>query len=72
MTYVFRHSSIVRQLLVGTPVRIVAHSHDTGVAMLEKTYSRFIGDHADVLMRRALLDVARPALDNVKSLHGKK
>jgi integrase len=72
MTYVFRHSSIVRQLLAGTPVRIVAHAHDTGVAMLEKTYSRFIGDHADVLMRRALLDVARPALDNVKSFHGKK
>ena len=71
-TYTFRHSSIVRQLLAGTPIRVVAHAHDTSTAMLEKTYSRFIGDHADVLMRRALLDVARPALDNVRPLHGKK
>jgi hypothetical protein len=41
-----RHSSIVRQLLVGLPVRVVAANHDTSVIMIERTYSRHIGDHA--------------------------
>jgi integrase len=72
MTYTLRHSSIVRQLLAGTPIRVVAHAHDTSVGMLEKTYSRFIGDYADVLMRRALLDVAKPTANNVRPLHGRR
>jgi hypothetical protein len=54
--YALRHSSIVRQLLAGVPVRVVAVNHDTSVAMLERTYSRHIGDHADALVRGALLD----------------
>jgi integrase len=61
--YALRHSSIVRQLLVGIPIRVVAVNHDTSVAMLEKTYSKYIGDHSDVLTRRALLDLAEPAAD---------
>jgi len=61
--YALRHSSIVRQLLAGVPVRVVAHSHDTSVLMLERTYSRYISDHSDVLTRRALLDLAAPAAD---------
>jgi integrase len=60
-----RHSSIVRQLLAGVPIRVVASVHDTSVAMIEKTYSRFIADHADVLARRALLDTSAPAGGNV-------
>jgi integrase len=56
--YALRHSSIVRQLLAGVPVRVVAVNHDTSVAMIERTYSRYIGDHADALARRALLDLA--------------
>jgi hypothetical protein len=68
MTYSLRHSSIVRQLLAGTPIRIVAHAHDTSVGMLERTYSRFIGDHADTLLRGGLLDLAAPAGDNVVPL----
>lgn len=51
-----RHSSIVRQLLAGVPVRVVAVNHDTSVVMIERTYSRHIGDHADALARVALLD----------------
>jgi integrase len=54
--YALRHSNIVRQLLAGVPVRVVAVNHDTSVAMLERTYSRHIGDHADALVRGALLD----------------
>ena len=59
--YALRHSSIVRQLLGGTPVRVVAVNHDTSVAMLERTYSRHIGDHADALARVTLLDVEATA-----------
>ena len=61
--YALRHSSIVRQLLAGVPVRVVAHAHDTSVLMLERTYSRYISDHSDVLTRRALLDLAAPTAD---------
>jgi hypothetical protein len=56
--YALRHSSIARQLLAGVPVRLVAVSHDTSVGMIERTYSRYIGDHADHLLRAALIDPA--------------
>ena len=55
--YALRHSSIVRQLLAGVPTRVVAAGHDTSVVMIERTYSRHIGDHADALVRGALLIV---------------
>jgi integrase len=51
-----RHSSIVRQILVGVPIRVVAAVHDTSVPMIERTYSRYINDHADAMIRGALLD----------------
>ena len=66
--YALRHSSIVRQLLAGVPVRIVAVNHDTSVVMIERTYSRYIGDHADALARKALLDLGAPAASNVVPL----
>ncbi len=58
--YALRHSNIVRQLLAGVPIRVVAVAHDTSVGMIEKTYSKFIGDHADALVRPALLDLSTP------------
>jgi len=63
--YALRHSNIVRQLLGGVPVRVVAVNHDTSVAMLERTYSRYIGDHADSLSRRVMLDLDEPHAANV-------
>jgi integrase len=67
--YSLRHSSVVRQLLAGIPVRIVAAGHDTSVNMLEQIYSKFIGDHSDALVRRSLLVTAEPpAGDNVVSI----
>jgi integrase len=66
--YALRHSNIVRQLLAGVPVRVVAVNHDTSIVMIERTYSRYIGDHADALARVALLDLAKPPNDNVVSL----
>ena len=60
-------------MLAGTPVRVVAANHDTGVAMLERTYSAFISDHADTIARRGLLDTsAQPAAENVVPLPGRR
>ena len=50
-----RHSSIVRQLLAGVPIRVVATGHDTSLAMIERTYSRHISDQADAMIRGAML-----------------
>ena len=66
--YALRHSNIVRQLLAGVPVRVVAVNHDTSIVMIERTYSRYIGDHADALARKALLDLGAPAAGNVVPL----
>jgi hypothetical protein len=63
--YALRHSSIVRQILAGVPIRVVAVNHDTSILMLERTYSRHIGDHSDALARVALLDIAEPVACNV-------
>ena len=40
---------------------MTAAAHDTSIAMLERTYSAFITDHADALVRGALLDTERPS-----------
>jgi integrase len=70
--YSLRHSSIVRALLAGTPVRVVAATHDTSTTMLERTYSAFILDHGDAVARRGLLDTAQPLEGNVVSLPGRR
>lgn len=54
--YALRHTSIVRQLLAGVPIRVVAALHDTSVQMIERNYSEHIADHADDLARPALLE----------------
>lgn len=58
--YALRHSSIVRQLLANVPIRVVATGHDTSVAMIEKTYSKFISDHTDAVTRSAMVDFSMP------------
>jgi integrase len=69
--YALRHSSIVRMLLNGVPVRVVASHHDTSVEMIEKHYSRYITDVSDVLTRRTLLDFGAPTrATNVVSITG--
>lgn len=66
--YALRHSSIVRQLLAGVPIRVIAVNHDTSVVMIERTYSRYIGDHADALSRAALLDTTPARAENAVPL----
>jgi hypothetical protein len=42
-------------LLQNVPIRVVASLHNTSVAMIEKTYSKFITEHSDEISRTALL-----------------
>ena len=65
-----RHSSIVRSLLAGVPVRVVASTHDTSVPMIERTYSAFIADHADTIARRGRLALAPKAAANMVPIAG--
>ena len=68
--YALRHSSIVRMLLAGIPVRLVASLHDTSVTEIERHYARYIseGAHSDALSRRALLADEPPVAANVVAL----
>jgi integrase len=59
--YCLRHTAITTTLLAGVPVRLVASSFDTSVAMIEKTYSKHIANHGDEQMRRAVFDADAPA-----------
>jgi len=67
--YALRHSSIVRMLLRNVPIRLVASLHNTSVAMIEKTYSKFITEHhSDDISRAALLQHEASTVDNVVAL----
>jgi integrase len=70
--YALRHSSIVRQILAGTPLRVIADAHDTSTRQIEITYSAHISGHADAVLRKGLLDVAQPATANVVALPGRR
>ena len=60
--YALRHSSIVRGLRAGLPVRLVAALHDTSSAMIEKHYSAYVMDAMDELAARAIVPlVSTPA-----------
>jgi integrase len=69
--YALRHSAIVRQLLAGAPIRVVATAHDTSVVQIERTYSRYISDHSDTLLRRGLLDLAAPTTTRRQRRHSR-
>jgi integrase len=66
--YALRHSSIVRQLLKGVPIRLVAVGHDTSVGMIERTYSKDIASHGDDVVRATLLDLSEPVRGNVVAM----
>ena len=64
--YALRHSSIARMLLQNVPIRLVASLHNTSVAMIERTYSKYITEHSDGVSRKALLQL--PVGDTVAAL----
>jgi len=53
--YALRHSSIVRGIASGLPIRLVAAMHDTSVAMIEKHYSRWIVEGLEDMAARAII-----------------
>lgn len=53
--YALRHSSIVRAIRLGLPVRLVAALHDTSVVMIERHYARWIADGLEELAARAVI-----------------
>lgn len=55
--YSLRHSSIVRGLGAGLPVRLVAALHDTSSAMIERHYSAYIVDAMDELAAKAVMSL---------------
>jgi integrase len=57
--YALRHSSIVRGIRAGLPIRLVAASHDTSVQMIERHYSRWITDGLEELTARAVVPLVR-------------
>jgi len=63
--YSLRHSSIVRALRSGLPIRLVAAMHDTSVAMIERHYARFIVDGLEELAARAVIPLVKPRLSLV-------
>jgi integrase len=67
--YALRHSSIVRMLLRRVPIRLTASLHNTSVEVIERTYSKYITEHADDHARVGLLEHEEaPVADNVISL----
>lgn len=59
--YALRHSSIVRAIRAGLPIRLVAALHDTSVAMIEKHYSRWITESLDDLAAAAVVPLLAAA-----------
>ena len=59
--YALRHSSIVRGIAAGLPIRLVAAMHDTSIAMIEKHYSRWIVDGLEELAAQAIVPLLSKA-----------
>jgi Site-specific recombinase XerD len=55
--YALRHSSIVRGIRSGLPIRLVAALHDTSVAMIERHYGRWIADGLEDLAAKAVVQL---------------
>jgi hypothetical protein len=64
--YALRHSSIVRGIRQGLPIRLVAALHDTSIQMIEKHYARWIVDGLEELAARSVVPlVPSPADGNI-------
>ncbi len=66
--YALRHTSIVRGLRAGLPVRLVAATHDTSMAMIEKHYAAHIVDQTEELLRRALVPLAPASVSALREV----
>lgn len=66
--YALRHSSIVRALRAGLPVRLVAAVHDTSVPMIERHYAAYIVDQTEELLRRAVVPMAPASVAQLREV----
>lgn len=66
--YALRHSSIVRALREGLPVRLVAALHDTSSAMIEKHYSAYIVSALDELAARAVISLESASVIQISAV----
>lgn len=64
--YALRHSSIVRGLRAGLPVRLVAALHDTSAAMIERHYSAYIVDAMDELSAMAVVPLTSAPVSHIR------
>jgi integrase len=63
--YALRHSSIVRGIKAGLPIRLIAALHDTSVVMIERHYSRWITDGLEDLAARAIIPLVGEAVQRL-------
>lgn len=69
--YSLRHSSIVRGIRKGLPIRLVAALHDTSVKMIEEHYSKWIVDGLDDLAARAVVPLVPATGKKVVKIAGR-
>jgi integrase len=69
--YALRHSSIVRGIRAGLPIRLVAAMHDTSVQMIEKHYSKWIVDGLDDLAARAVVSLVPQSAKKIVKMSGR-
>jgi integrase len=68
IAYALRHSSIVRGLRQGLPVRLVAALHDTSTQMIERHYSKWITSGLEELAARAVVPLLPSKASNVRAI----
>ncbi len=61
--YALRHSSIVRNIRQGLPMRLVASLHNTSTDMIEKNYTRWITDGLEELTVKAIVPLLPEGTD---------
>jgi integrase len=67
--YALRHSSIVRMLRAGLPIRLVASLHDTSSAVIERHYAAVVTDAMDELATRAIVPLVAHEVSPSAPLH---
>lgn len=68
VAYSLRHSSIVRMLRAGLPIRLVAEVHDTSTKIIESNYASAVVSVMDDLVAGTVIPLAPAADDNVVQL----
>lgn len=68
--YALRHSSIVRLLMKNVPVKMVASTHDTSAAMVEKHYAHWILEADDTVIRQAIVPMTSADVAKLKVVAG--